>query len=263
MAGFDGLNVLITGAGTGLGASTAIGIARQGGRVIINYASSQREAEATADLCRTAGAEARVAQGNVADDADCRRIAALAADWGRLDALINNAAATRVVAHGDLEALSADDFYSLYGVNTVGPFQMVRATRPLLEAGARASGRASSVVNVSSASTFDGSGSSIAYTASKAALNSMTQSLARALGGPLIRVNAVCPGYMDSPWWLKARGEEGADKLREAVRGTVPLRVASTPEDVAEAVMFLASPASRNMTGAVVMADAGYCVSGH
>jgi len=166
------------------------------------------------------------------------------------------------VAHGDLEALSADDFYSLYGVNTVGPFQMVRATRPLLEAGARASGRASSVVNVSSASTFDGSGSSIAYTASKAALNSMTQSLARALG-PLIRVNAVCPGYMDSPWWLKARGEEGADKLREVVRGTVPLRVASTPEDVAEAVMFLAGPASRNMTGAVVMADAGYCVSGH
>ena len=90
----------------------------------------------------------------------------------------------------------------------------------------------------------------------------MTQSLARALG-PLIRVNAVCPGYMDSPWWLKARGEEGADKLREVVRGTVPLRVASTPEDVAEAVMFLAGPASRNMTGAVVMADAGYCVSGH
>ena len=75
MAGFDGLNVLITGAGTGLGAATAIGIARQGGRVIINYAASQREAEATADVCRTAGGEARVAQGNVADDADCRRIA--------------------------------------------------------------------------------------------------------------------------------------------------------------------------------------------
>ena len=96
MAGFDGLNVLITGAGTGLGAATAIGIARQGGRVIINYAASQREAEATADVCRTAGGEARVAQGNVADDADCRRIAALAADWGRLDALINNAAATEL-----------------------------------------------------------------------------------------------------------------------------------------------------------------------
>lgn len=256
MAGFDGLNVLITGAASGLGAATALGVARQGARVIINYASSRSEAEATADACRGAGAEVRVVQGNVADDADCRRIAAAAADWGRLDALINSAGATRHAPHSDLDALTADDFHFLFGVNTVGPFQMVRATRSLLEEGSHASGRASSVVNVSSASVFDGRGSSIAYTASKAALHSVTLSLARALG-PLIRVNAVCPGYMDTPWWSK-RGQDAADKLRETARAMTPLQIASTAEDVAEVVMFLAGPASRNMTGEITVADAGW-----
>ncbi len=258
MAGFDGLNILITGAATGLGAATAMGLARQGARVIITYASSGIEAEATADACRSAGAEVRIVQGNVADDTDCQRIAEAAADWGRLDALINSAGATKhAPKHSDLDALSADDFYFLYGVNTVGPFQMVRATRALLEAGARAS----SVVNVSSVSVFDGSGSSIAYTASKAALNSVTLSLARALA-PLIRVNAVCPGYMDTPWWLKGVGQEAADKLRETARAMVPLQVASTAEDVAEVVMFLAGPASRNMTGEIAVADAGLRLAG-
>ncbi|HEV2335601.1 MAG TPA: SDR family oxidoreductase [Stellaceae bacterium] len=256
MAGFDGLSILITGAATGLGAATAVGVANQGARVIIAYGSSRTEAEATADACRRAGAEVRVVQGNVADDADCRRIAAAAASWGRLDALINCAGATKHVPHGDLDGLSADDFYFLFGVNTVGPFQMVRATRSLLEEGARASGRASSVVSVSSASVFDGRGSSIAYTASKAALHSMTLSLARALG-PLIRVNAVCPGYIDTPWWSK-RGQDTADKLREMVRTTVPLQIASTAEDVAEVVIFLAGPASRNITGEITVADAGW-----
>jgi len=259
MAGFDGLGVLITGAATGLGAATAVGVARQGARVILNYASSRTEAEATADACRSAGAEVRVVQGNVADDSDCRRIAETAADWGRLDALINSAGATKHASHNDLDALSADDFYFLFGVNTVGPFQMVRATRSLLEAGARASGRASSVVNVSSASVFDGRGSSIAYTASKASLHSVTLSLARALA-PLIRVNAVCPGYMDTPWWTRT-GQDAADKLRETVRAMVPLQIASTPEDVAEVVMFLAGPASRNVTGEITVADAGWLLA--
>lgn len=129
MAGFDGLNVLVRGAAAGLGAATAGGVARQGARVIVNYASSRIEAEATADACRSAGAEVRVVQGYVADDADCRRMVAAASNWGRLDALINNAGATKHVLHGDLDALSADGFHFLFGVNAVGPFQMVRATR--------------------------------------------------------------------------------------------------------------------------------------
>jgi 3-oxoacyl-[acyl-carrier protein] reductase len=134
---------------------------------------------------------------------------------------------------------------------------MIRATRSLLEAGARAAERPSSVVNVSSVAAFSGSGSSIAYTASKGALNTMTLALARVLA-PLIRVNAICPGYMDTPWWTRGVGQEAADKFREIVKSGVPLRVASTPEDVAEVVTFLASPASRHMTGSLVPVDAGF-----
>ena len=117
----------------------------------------------------------------------------------------------------------------------------------MLEAGARTAERASSVVNVSS----------VAYVASKAALNALTLGLARSLA-PLIRVNAVCPGYMDTPWWTNGVGQEAADRLREVVKDGVPLRVASKPEDIAEVVAFLAGPASRHMTGSLVPVDAGF-----
>ena len=249
--------VAVTGSASGLGAATALMLAKQGARVIINYASSKAEAEQTAELCRAAGGEAIVVQGDVARDDDCRKIVAAAAPWGRLDALINNAGTTKHVAHKDLDGLSAEDFQRLYAVNTVGPFQMVRAARALLEAGAKASGRASAVVNVSSAAGINGGGSSIAYAASKGALNTMTLSLSRALA-PLIRVNTVCPGYIDTPWFTKGRGVEGAAKVRDATIAKVPLKVASTAEDVAALVCFLATPASSNMTGELMRIDAGW-----
>jgi 3-oxoacyl-[acyl-carrier protein] reductase len=257
MSSSDGMCALVTGSATGLGAATAVALARGGARVIVNYRASEREAEETADLCRAADAEVKVVQADVALDEDCRRLAAAAFEWGRLDTLVNNASATKHVANpGDLDALSADDFIRLYSVNTIGPFQMIRAARSLLEAGARVSQRPSSVVNISSIAALNATGSSIAYTASKAALNAMTLALARALA-PLIRVNAVCPGYIDTPWWTRGVGQERADNLRELVKSAVPLRVASRPEDIAEAVTFLAGPASRHMTGAIIPADAG------
>jgi 3-oxoacyl-[acyl-carrier protein] reductase len=240
----DGLCVVITGSASGLGAATAAILAKDGARIVINYSSSQKEAEQTADICRQAGGE------------DCKRIVAAAAPWGRLDALINNAGATKHVAHGDLDGLSFDDFQWIYAVNTIGPFQMVRAARSLLEAAAKASGRASAVVNTSSASAFHGAGSSVAYAASKGALNTMTKSLARALA-PLIRVNTVCPGYIDTPWFTKGRGAEAAAKVREATIAKVPLKRASTAEDIAGVVCFLATPQSSNMTGEIVRMDAG------
>jgi NAD(P)-dependent dehydrogenase (short-subunit alcohol dehydrogenase family) len=253
----DGLCAIVTGSASGLGAATAQILARSGARLVINYSSSQKEAEATADACRKAGAaEVLVVQGDVSRDEDCRRIVAAASPWGRLDALINNAGTTKHVAHANLDGLSAEDFQRLFGVNTIGPFQMVRAARSLLEAGATASGRASTVVNVSSAAGISGIGSSIAYAASKGALNTITLSLARALA-PLIRVNTVCPGYIDTPWFTKGRGEEAAKKVRDNVVAKVPLKVASQAEDIAELVCFLATPASGNMTGEIVRMDAG------
>jgi 3-oxoacyl-[acyl-carrier protein] reductase len=253
----DGLCAVVTGSASGLGAATAEILSKGGARIVVNYSSSKTEAEATADLCRKAGAvEVIVVQGDVSRDEDCRKIVAAAGAWGRLDALVNNAGATKHVTHHKLDELSAEDFQRIYGVNVIGPYQMVRAARPLLEASANASGKPSAVVNVSSVAGINGGGSSIAYAASKGALNTMTLSLSRALA-PLIRVNAVCPGYIDTPWFTKGRGEVEAKKVRDMVVAKVALKVASTADDVAQLVCFLATSASRNMTGEVVRMDAG------
>ena len=252
----DGLYAIVTGSASGLGAATAAILAQGGGRIVVNYSSSAKEAEQSADLCRKAGAEVVVVQGDVSRDEDCKNIVAAAASWGRLDVLVNNAGTTKHMAHENLDGLSAEDFQRLYGVNTIGPFQMVRAARSLLEAGAKASGNTAAVVNISSVAGISGVGSSIAYAASKGALNTMTLSLARALA-PLIRVNAVCPGYIDTPWFTKGRGVDGAAKVRDSVVAKVPLKRASTAEDVANLVCFLATAASGNMTGEIVRMDAG------
>src|SRR6202021_4120069 len=159
----DGLCAVVTGSASGLGAATAAILAKAGGRIVVNYSSSAKEAEVTADLCRAAGGEVVVVQGDVSRDEDCKKIVAAAAPFGRLDALINNAGTTKHVAHDKLDELSAEDFQRIFGVNTIGPYQMVRAARSLLEAGAQASGNTAAVVNISSVAGLHGTGSSIAY----------------------------------------------------------------------------------------------------
>ena len=252
----EGLCAIVTGSASGLGAATAAILAKGGGKIVVNYSNSKKEAEETADLCRKAGAEVLVVQGDVSRDEDCKKIAAAASGWGKLDILVNNAGTTKHVPHHELDGLSAEDFQRIYAVNTIGPFQMIRAARSLLEAGAKAAGRSSAVVNISSVAGISGGGSSVAYAASKGALNTMTQSLARALA-PLIRVNTVCPGYIDTPWFTKGRGEAGAKQVRDMVIARVPLKSASSADDIAQLVCFLALPQSGQMTGEFVRMDAG------
>jgi len=253
MRDFDGKIVLVTGASTGLGAAIAVGAATRGAKaVVINYAKSAAEAEATAEVVRAAGAEAVVVQGDVSNDDDCRRIADAAAKFGHINALANNAGVTKFApAHGDLDALKREDFEWLYAVNVVGPFQMLRAARPLLEKAERAS-----VLNVSSIAGVTGIGSSVAYAASKGALNTMTLSLARVLG-PKIRINAICPGFIDTPWHEKGLPSAIVDRLREAAKKNTPLQAASTAEDIADAGLFFMSDASRHVTGETLLVDAG------
>ncbi len=248
--------VVLTGAASGLGAASAIALANEGARLVLNYLANRQGAEQTAETCRRAGAEVVIVQGDVASDADCKRIVAAAESFGALHALINNAGTTKHVPHDNLDGLSAEDFHMIYAVNTIGPYQMIRAARPLLEAGAKAAGKASAVVNVSSIAGISGVGSSVAYVASKGALNSMTLSLARALA-PHIRVNAVAPGYMDTPWFEKGVGRAAAAEIRERVKAGMPLKIAPSGEDVAELVVFLATPRSGSMTGEIVRMDAG------
>ena len=249
---FENAVVVVTGASTGLGRAIAVGAAEQGAKaVIVNYASSDAEAEITATLVREAGAAAVLAQGDVGQDEDCRRVVAAAAQFDRIDALFNNAGISRIAAYSDLDLLSADDFLAMYRVNVVGAYQMVRAARALLEVSGRAA-----VVNTSSIAGITGGGSSIAYASSKAALNAMTMGLARALA-PAIRVNAICPGFIDSPWFDKLGYKGGKEALREHIAATTPLKAASTPEDIAGSALFLASPAARHITGETLLVDAG------
>ena len=188
--------------------------------------------------------------GDVAQDADCRRVANAVLDkWGRIDALVNCAGTTKFVAHADLEGLSAEDIEAIFRVNFIGPFQMIRACAPALKA------TKGCIVNVSSVASILGTGSSIAYAASKAALDTMSISLARALG-PDIRVNVVAPGYVRTPWQVAAHGAEGAKDLERRYAEKAPLKAAPEPQDVAEAIAWLLEGA-RAVTGEIIYIDGG------
>lgn len=251
---------IVTGSATGIGAATATLLARRGAHVVVNYSKSVAEAENTAQTARTAGmshgAEVKVVQADVSQDSGCHKLVHAAEEaWGRLDILINNAGTTKFASAADLEALSAEDFAAIYAVNVVGPFQMTRAAAPAL----KASG-AGAVVNVSSFAALSGIGSSIAYAASKGALNTLTLSLARVLA-PVVRVNAVCPGYVATAWFQNALGEDAARKLAANVTEASPLKRGATVEDIANAVLFLAGPESANITGEFLVTDAGLHLS--
>lgn len=251
---FDGQIVVITGASTGLGRAIAVETAGRGAKaVVINYARSAAEAGETADLVRAKGAEPVLVQADVAEDAGCQAIAAAAEGFGRIDALFNNAGITKFAPnHADLDAVNAEDFMRLYQVNVIGAFQMIRAARALLEAGPAAG----AVVNTSSIAGVTGIGSSVPYAASKGALTTMTLSLARALA-PKIRVNAICPGFIDTPWFGRGMNDASLEGLRRGVAASTPLKAASTAEDIAGAAVFLASPAARHITGETLLVDAG------
>ena len=243
---------IVTGSSSGVGAATVRQLSAKGWNVVVNYSRSDAAAEAVAEDCRAAGAEVLVQRANVAEDADCRSLVAAAAErFGRLDALVNNAGTTKFVDHADLESLDAADFQHIYGVNTVGAFQMTRAAAPQL----RASGRAA-VVMVASIAGVKGIGSSIAYAASKGAMITMTKSLARVLG-PEVRVNAVCPGFIQGDWLREGMGAEAYDRSRSFLENSVPLRQTATAATVAESIIALIENAPL-VTGETLLLDGGH-----
>jgi 3-oxoacyl-[acyl-carrier protein] reductase len=227
---------IVTGGTSGMGEATALELAKRGWQV--------------AAMARTTGDF----QGDVAEDADCRRVARAVLDkWGRIDALVNNAGTTKFVAHHDLEGLSAEDILGIFRVNFVGPWQMIRACAPALKA-ARGS-----IVNISSVASVLGTGSSVAYAASKAALETMSISLARALA-PEIRVNVVAPGFVKTPWQVGEHGQAGADEVERKYAAVAPLGVAPEAADVADAVCWLLEGA-RRVTGDIIYIDGGMHVA--
>jgi len=249
---------IVTGSATGIGAAIALKLAEDGGRVVINYSKSRKDAEETAARCQAAGGEVLLVQADVSEDADCRRMAAeTMSKWGKINILVNNAGTTKFADHDDLDALEAQDFLDIYKVNLVANYQMIRAVAdPMRKAYADGQGEAGSVVNISSIAGIAGIGSSVAYAASKGAANTMTLSLARSLA-PAIRVNAVCPGFVGTRWFLDKFGQEIFDKIVEDQKTKVPLKRAGTPEDIADTALFFAGPWSRHVTGETLLVDAG------
>jgi 3-oxoacyl-[acyl-carrier protein] reductase len=255
-ADLKGKAAIVTGSSSGIGASVALGLARRGANVVINFSKSQREADAVAAEVRKTGVKVIAVQGNVALDADCRRLAQAARDaFGRIDILVNNAGTTKFAGHRDLDALSAEDFTNIYSVNVVGAFQMIRACVDDLR-----KSDIGAVVNVSSIAGIEGVGSSVAYAASKGAMNTMTLSLARALG-PEIRVNAVCPGLVATPWFTERFGAEAFEKVKENYRKTAILARVADSDEIAKSVIFLATPDSFNITGETLLTDGGLRLS--
>ena len=242
---------VVTGSSSGIGAATARLFARNSWNVVINYSRSTAPADAVAEECRAMGSEVLVIKADISNDIDCRRMAGeVDAAWGRTDVLVNNAGATRFVALKNLEGLSAEDFQRIYSVNVIGSYQMTRAFVPLLK-----KHPGSGVVNISSVASMMGIGSSIAYMASKGALNAMTVGLARALG-PEIRVNAIAPGLVETPWLQQGLGPERYAASVDSYKSRAALAAVISPEDIAAAAWWLGAGAAKT-TGEVLLVDAG------
>lgn len=244
---------VVTGSSSGIGAATALWFARGGHDVVVNYSKRAGPAHEVAARCRAAGAEALVIAADVADDAQCLALAEeVRGRWGRVDTLVNNAGITTKFADlKDLDGLTAEDFEAIYRVNVIGTFQMSRAVAPLMKDSANAS-----IVNISSMAGRMGTGSSIAYAASKGALNTLTLSLARSLA-PAVRVNAILPGMVDSDWLRKGLGEEVFEARRKRYESRALLADVVQVEDVARTAWWLAGDALK-MTGQLIDLEAGF-----
>lgn len=235
---------LVTGSATGVGRATAIRFARRGFAVCVNYSRSEADAQETLAAVKAHGVPAILCQGNVAIDADVRAMVdRCVRELGGIDVLVNNAATTHFIAHANLDAVTDEIWDEIFQVNLKGAFHACRAAMPALKA------RRGCIVSVSSVAGLQGHGSSIPYSASKAALNCMTQSLARAFA-PDVRVNAVAPGPILTRWLA-----DHMDHVDKAIAQT-PLGRAATPDDIADVVEFLALGTTL-MTGQVVVADGG------
>ena len=248
----EGGVAIVTGSSSGVGAAAARQLAEKGCHVVINYASNEQGARETQAACEAFGVETLVLQADVADDAACRRLAAEAdAKWGRIDALVNNAGTTKFCNHADLEGLSAEDFQRIYAVNTVGAYQMVRAVEPAMRRGGRGS-----IVNVASIAGVMGVGSSIAYAASKGAMITLGLSLARVLG-PEIRLNTVCPGFIQGDWLEQGMGSDTYARTKSFLEENTPLKLTSTPDTVAEVIVYFLTGAE-TVTGETLLLDGGH-----
>lgn len=236
--------VLITGGGTGVGRATALKLAAEGAKVAINYSRSEKEAAEVVNEIMQLGGTAHAYRANVAAEQEVKKLVSdVAASFGTINGLVNNASMTAQIVMDDLDAVTDEVWDSLFRVNVKGMFHCVKAVVPYMK-----KQQSGVIVNMGSVAGMAGIGSSIPYAATKAAIHAMTRSLAIALA-PHIRVNSIAPGAIDTRWWA---GNE--EKMYE-LAGNLPLQRISTPDDIAEAILFQLSQGS--VTGQIFVIDNG------
>ncbi len=222
---------IITGSSQGLGAAIAKKLSERNVNTVINYSSNEDLANHTMEECIKNGVNAITVKANVSNDDDCIKLVKETINaFGKVDILVNNAGTTKFADHTK---------------------QMIRAVEPFMKKNGFGS-----VVNISSIAGKTGIGSSIAYAASKGALNTMTLSLAKALG-PEIRVNTVCPGFIGTGWFENRFGKETYERIKKDQEKITPLNKAGTPNDIADSAVFFCLEGSEHITGETLISDAG------
>ena len=248
---------IVTGSATGIGAAVARALASRGWGVAINYTRSGREAcghrRCVSGRRRRGGSLPRRCRRRRRLPTPCRDRARSVRAGGR--AREQRGHHPKFVAAADMDGLDAADFEKIFAVNVLGPFQMTRAARAALEASGDGA-----IVNISSYSGMNGLGSSLAYAASKGALNTLTKGLAHTLA-PRVRVNAVCPGYADTRWARVGLEDEAYERFKAGLEATLPLGRMPSAEDVAETVLWFLT-AGRTVTGQLLVVDSGEHMAG-
>lgn len=250
----DRKKALVTGGATGIGRSAVLALANAGYDIAINYGSSQAAAQAVAKEAQALGAKTLLVQCDVSDDVAVRQMmTTIDAEFGRLDALVNNAGTTATWKVKDLDSLKMDEWDRTFAVNVRGTFQVSRAAVPLLKKGVKPS-----IVNTASIVGLRPGPQPLPYAASKAAVVNLTKTLAWNLG-PEIRVNAVAPGWMEGDWMERMLGEKYETLMTARAKAT-PLKRCVTADDVAEVMLNLLQ-SNRFVTGEIVVIDGGFTSS--
>lgn len=241
---------LVTGGSRGIGRAIVTLLAARGSRVMFTYLRNKAQADEVVALVAAAGGEARAMRADVADaNSAAAVVQTVIKAWGRVDVLVNNAGTH--LPGVTLADTPLAEWDRIIRTNVYGPFQLVQEVLPYMRAQ-----RAGNIINISSNVTQRFPAGYGAYTVSKSALDTFTKILSKEEGPNGIRVNAVAPGPIRTDMLAESLGGLDSDKAREFT-GSVPLRRAGEPVEIAESVAFLASDAASYMTGQIVYVNGG------